>query len=467
MLTLQDQPTEDQQRQRLEMISRFQTTPAAAPGPIPFALFSDELLGLYRPPLRAKATYIKIRQVLGIVADLLGPAGTTADFTPALIVAFIASRPPAESPNSTISLLNSLRAAFSFAFGQGYCRVNAFSLRKTWLRSSPPNRERRRHHSAAEIAAVLEVMRLDIVRKVPGSWSQWRARRLYALASTVAYCGLRRNEALRLRVEDLDVPGRMLVVVERQGSRLKTIDSAAPVPIPDRLAAVLAEWLPYLALSDRPAENPSGPLPASNPKGERDQNWVFPNVYQSGPWIGGSPGHKPLDRMKAAGERAGVSNFTFLSLRHSWATMAESRWGLSAPTIQRVLRHSNVRTQAIYRHADPQNLRAACATIGFGNEPTAAPAAVPAIAIPEPFVYAPAPPRPPAAPRRRRPNNGPKLTDADVAEMRELRARGWTYTALLLRYPVAKSTLHAALWGLTFRHVPQFGEGMRPIVRGV
>ena len=48
---------------------------------------------------------------------------------------------------------------------------------------------------------------------------------------------------------------------------------------------------------------------------------------------------------------------TFQLLRHSWATHAESLWGLSEPLIQRMLRHTTERTQRHYRHADLDNLR--------------------------------------------------------------------------------------------------------------
>lgn len=60
-----------------------------------------------------------------------------------------------------------------------------------------------------------------------------------------------------------------------------------------------------------------------------------------------------------------MGGFTFLSLRHSFATHAE-HWGLSPAMIQRILRHTSVRTQIGYRHADAANLRAAGGRIGFG-----------------------------------------------------------------------------------------------------
>ena len=448
---------------RAELIARFETAPAHAAGPILFSAFRDELIALYQPPLRAKATMVKMRQTLDIVAELIGPAGTTAELTPTLVARYIASRPPRESPNTTVGMLRTLRTVCSFAAAQGYCRVSPFSLRKQWVRSAPANRERQKHHSAEDIGRVLELMRQDTVTKMPGSWSAWRARRLYALACTVAYTGMRKNEALRLRLEDLDIPNRMIIVVAREGNRLKTVSSAAPVPIPDRLAEILAAWLPYQAIGDRPAVNPTGPSPASNPEGTKDASWLFTNSFQTGPWTGGSKGYRPLDRMKRLGERAGVEGFTFLSLRHSFASHAESLWGMSEAMIQRILRHTSPATQKFYRHADVPNLKAAVKGIGFGTErpdPTAA--AAPAAAPIVPFVFEPpAPPRPPVkAPRQ----SARKLDDDDVSEMRELRARGWSYTALMQRYNVrSKSTLHAAIHGFTHKAVGLIDDGSKGV----
>ncbi len=400
-----------------------------AVAPIPWPEFCAELLALYQPPMRAHATMTGLRRVLQLVADL--GVQSTAEIGPPLVARFLGARPPTESPNSTYSLLSTLRTACSYAEAQGYCRVSPFRLRKQWIRRVAPKRTR--HHSREEIARVLDSMHHDIGRKQT-DWSAWRARRLYALAATVAYTGLRAKEATFLRVEDIDLAERMLFVRPRVGHRLKTERSAQPVPIPEALVAILAEWLPHLVLpSGDIATEATGWTPRDNPTKKRDGAWVFPNVYRTGPWVGGSPGRRPIDRMKAMGRKAGVEGFTFLSLRHSWATHAEF-WGLSDLQIQRVLRHTNTRTQEHYRHADGPNLRASIASVGFGGEPE--PTAGPPAAVPPAL-----PPVPPAAPGKR-PSAWPKLDDSDAAEMRRLREAGWSYKALTERFGVSKSTVH-------------------------
>jgi integrase len=417
-----------------------------AVNPIPWADFSAEVLALYAPPLRAASTRDKVRQALRQVAAL--GVASTAEIGPQLVARFVAAQPPANSPNTTRGLLSSLRACCNYALDQGYCRASPFNRRRRWVRASAPLVKK--FHSREEIARVLDMMRRDVGRKARGGWAEWRARRLYALASTVAYTGLRKMEALRLRVEDIDLPGRMLLIVERSGGRLKTVSSAAPVPLPDALVPVLAEWLPHLVL---PASDPAddiGPAPRRNPGRVRDAGWVFPNVFRTGPWTGGSPGHDPLDRMKAAGLRAGVEGFTFLSLRHSFATHAEY-WGLSDTMIQRILRHTSVRTQLHYRHAETINMRAKVAGLTFGHELSApeAEAAALAAAPPVPPPPPPADVRPPGSVDRSR-----KLDPAAAAELRRLREGGWSYKALCERFGVSKATVNACVYRVTHKDAP-------------
>lgn len=311
--------------------------------PIPFTEFRERILALYAPPQRAKATYGGMRHALDLVAALVDPNATTAVLNTDLIARFIATRPPAQSPTTTLGQIRYLSAACSIAAAEGWIRVSPFMVRKRWIRAARP--KAKKHHSREEISRVLDLMRRDIPRKK--GWARWRSWRLYALASTVAFTGLRKMEALRLKVEDIDLEAKVLLVVPRTGSDLKTEASAAPVPIPDALVTVLQQWLPHTGCE-----------------------WAFPNSTHSGPWVGGSPGYRPIDRMKRLGVRAGVEGFTFLSLRHSFATHAEF-WGLSDTMIARILRHTTVRTQQHYRHADLANMTATVSGIGFGAAPRA------------------------------------------------------------------------------------------------
>jgi len=322
--------------------------------PIPFAEFRDRILDLYRPPQRAKNTFSGMRRLLDLVGTLVGQ-GTTADLNTALVSRFIATRPPEQSAHTTIGQLGYLSAACSIAAAEGWVRISPFQIRKRWIKR--PANKIKRHHSREEIARVLDLMRRDVPRKK--GWSRWRAWRLYALATTVAYTGLRKMEALHLKAEDIDLGARMILIVAREGNALKTEASAQPVPMPEALAGILAQWLPHAGCE-----------------------WAFPNATRTGPWVGGSPGYRPLDRMKRLGVRAGVPGFTFVSLRHSWATHAEF-WGLSDAQISRVLRHTTTRTAIEnYRHPDVVNMRHMVKGIGFGPAPE--PDGAPPVECPRP-----------------------------------------------------------------------------------
>jgi integrase len=160
----------------------------------------------------------------------------------------------------------------------------------------------------------------------------WEGGRLHALAAVAAYTGLRRDELLHLQCADVRPGAGVIDVVARR--RLKTEGSAAPVPIPPELGAILEIWIP-LAGSD----------------------WLFPGVRKkSVPWTGGALGNRPCDHLRRAGEECGLAGLTFLSLRHTFATWARRRWGLSAIELQDCLRHSSPATQRHYLHADRAGL---------------------------------------------------------------------------------------------------------------
>ena len=177
-------------------------------------------------------------------------------------------------------------------------------------------------------------------------WSQWRARRLYALTATVAYCGLRASEALYLHAADIRLEARCIGLTDRGrdgGKAFKTNASAQPVPIPNALVPILADWLEHRL--DAPADFPIPECP-----------WLFPTLNRKSNWKSGVPGQKPVQRLQAVANRAGVEGMTFLSLSHSWATHAEYH-GYGPALIQRVLRHTTEKTAELwYRHADVPNL---------------------------------------------------------------------------------------------------------------
>lgn len=296
---------------------------------IPFEPFRDEILAFYRT-CRAKATWAKARQAFREI-EALEPR-TTADLTPGLVARFVESR-RGRGDASTIGLLNCLRVACRYATRMGWLAVSPFAVVADWGLDAEP-RDIPRHLSMAEVARLLE--------HVEAGRESWTGGRLQALVATLAYTGLRRGEALHLRAEDIDLERGFLWVPKRRLAwKAKTSRSAAPVPIPTPLAPILADWIPR-------SESP----------------WLFPGVTRIGPWTGGAPGWRPYDALAAAGKAAGVGHVNFMVLRHTWATHAPS-WGLGEIQVKQVLRHTTIRTQRHYIHADLENLRRAVRRIDY------------------------------------------------------------------------------------------------------
>ena len=234
--------------------------------------------------------------------------------------------------------------------GAGYLARSPFAARPvaSWVRCGPPTVKK--HHSRAEIKAVLDLMKAEAGFR---GWRGWKAKRLLAATAIAAYAGLRAAELLHLHVEDVDLAARSITIRSRGSHRTKTTGSEAVVPVPAALATILGDYLTHRM--DGP---PGTPSPSECP-------WLIPGARRNSPWLGGSPGHKPVEQLTATALRAGVEEMTFQSLRRSWATHAEF-WGLSGPLIARVLRHTTERTsETWYRAADLPNLRQATDGIDF------------------------------------------------------------------------------------------------------
>lgn len=308
---------------------------------VALARLREEVLSLYAPPLRAKNSWFKVRQVLDIL-EALG-VKTTSDLTPGLVGKFV-RHDPDWAPRTVKGLLGYLSPICGYAKAMQYLRVNPFDVRKDWYRAPAPagsdddqaDEGEARHLPIEDLARLLDHLET-------GS-ATWKGGRLYALAATMMYTGMRRTEGLTRAVADFDL-ARRIVRVRARRSRLKTAASAAPVGLPTELVPILEAWLPRCG-----------------------SKWAFPGVRLKTPWTGGPMGGRALDELKAAGKEAGIGDVNFLMLRHSWATHAELR-GIGELMVQRQLRHTTRRTQQHYRHADLINLAEAVGGFSLRSRP--------------------------------------------------------------------------------------------------
>jgi len=312
------------------------TSDIISPRPLP--QFALEILPLYEPPARSRAAWYKVRQVLSELQE--AGAVTTADLTVDLITRWLAAH-PGRSPQTTKGMLGYVSAVCQYAMYRNYLGRDPFRFRRHWMREvplpddyDPDAEEAAKFHPIEAIGRVLGL--LESERR-----ESWRNHRLFALAATAAYTGMRKNEILMLRTRDFKDDLSLIELVPRRRN-FKTKKSAAPIVVCDALSVVLRRWIPHT-----------------------ECDWMFPNLNRASPWTNGTPGHKPLDQLKSAGERAGVAGFTFQSLRHSWATHAATAWGLTPAQIRQQLRHSGQLTQRHYIHAEAANLRGPVKGITF------------------------------------------------------------------------------------------------------
>lgn len=308
--------------------------------PVSIGHVREELLRLYRPPLRARGTYSMMKRAFNLLAEL--KATTTADLTEGLVAELIKSRPPDLSCRTIAQYLRCLRIIAKFCIHRGYLGESPFAFRgvSAWVRITPV--EHRRYYTSDEVRRILDTMQEDV--NSTDGWIQWRARRLLALTATYAYGGFRASEGARLWVEDIDLELGIITVSDRFG--VKTIGSARLVPAPPKLRAILQDWLPHRM------DAPPGYLDEEALKCP----FAFPNVTRSNYWYDGPTAQKPINRLKAVALRAGVEDATFARFRHAWATQAEFL-GIPGAGIQRILGHTTELTSLRnYRHSIAKNL---------------------------------------------------------------------------------------------------------------
>lgn len=302
------------------------------PEPVSLDEWTRRVLARHGPD-RPRSTRCRYRQALRELAVYLGPAATTSDLTPERLASFARElRRSGRRAETVNGLLRAVRAACALAVEWGCLSRSPFREFRDWAEPDPP---RPKHLTRAEIARILADLAGD---------ASWDGRRLHALVAVWAYTGLRRNEALRLRVEDLDLVRRVAWVRSTHGRRLKTRASAAAVPLPSRLVSILRRWVRQCG-----------------------SEWLFPGARRRGPWVGGRAGTRAGDRLRAAAARLGIVGATPHALRHSLATHLAGWWGLNPRQIQMVLRHASERTQAHYVHPEISDLVAIVRGFDFGR----------------------------------------------------------------------------------------------------
>jgi integrase len=207
-------------------------------------------------------------------------------------------------------------------------------------RSREKERQREKkpaHYTRTQLSSILNQADKEL-SDTPEDWTRARIR---ALTYSVAYTGVRIEEALFLEWSDIEWDVGVANISFKIEHGLKTDGSENPIGLSDDLISVLQAW-------------------------QRLQtcNWVFPNKWKR-PWTGGSRGDKPLDHLKKLAKRAGIEHANWKMFRHTLTTHGKQWFGLTEEQVRAQLRHTTTETQRHYTHGDKENLHELASRLDF------------------------------------------------------------------------------------------------------
>lgn len=263
-----------------------------------------------------------VRQVVQVLREL-GAVGVrlTTDIASDSIGRWLLAW-PARTPVTFQSHLRCLSSLCTFAVANKWLDVDPFDVDapEDWIRAdSRPPAPRRRYSRPAD-----QIRRVGVQADREACTGSWECGRTQAFFWALFLTGERPGALLRARLVDYNSRQKVLRIVPhwvtgRGGSktwwRPKT-ESSGPRAVGDRLGEILDRWHPRTGCE-----------------------WLFPGARRLGPWIHGSNGKRPLDYIRALGERAGVHGLTCKAARKGLVTYAPAI-GLSELERRRLTMHT-------------------------------------------------------------------------------------------------------------------------------
>jgi integrase len=316
---------------------------------IPTEQFERDIAVIYRGQDKSPKTIRQFAQVLrelravGIIE--------TGQFTDTAIATWIAAWPN-RTPETFRSHLRSFAVLCKRAKKKGFSSENPFESDgvNEWMRSdSRPSPPRRRFSKPAD--AIRGMLVLSSEEAKSGTWLTGRTE---AYSHTLFLTGARPGEIQRLRLCDFHQDKMEIEIVAHSITRKsgdpvwwkpKTEGSAGRIPIGRKLTEILAAWSRRVKCDTR-----RGRLRI------RDCEYLFPGEMGWGPWTGGPPGSRPLDVIRALGERAGIRDLTQKAARKGIATYRDI--GLTPRGLRDLFRHADEQTGDLYDERETESRRA-------------------------------------------------------------------------------------------------------------
>lgn len=314
--------------------------------PISFDVFAQRIIREYET-IKARKTAEAMKRITDHVRAL--GVRSTSGLDREMLMRFIERRRSQEaSENTIVGELGRLKRLCNLAIRDHVLEEIPFESREVLVRPVPSKKPT--HLTDPQIVHLLHMLDAEVfaacelddapswrkrVRKNPFLGNEWRARRLRFVVACWVFTGARKNEILFAWKEDVDREHKILTITAER-RRLKTIGSHRKVPIVEQLDAYLEDWLPH-----------SGP-----------SVYLVPGARMQSPWQFGGPGYTPLDVVKAALERAGISGGFIHMFRDTWLTSAEAR-GVPEVAMQKITGITQKRTLDFYVHRNNQMLHEA------------------------------------------------------------------------------------------------------------
>lgn len=204
------------------------------PDHVPIAQFRSEVIAEYSKRPVGPEALRAMGRALDVLSKTPGVA-TTADLVSSDLIARFLAAGGWTKPTSRIYYERRIHSARRIAVDLGYIPE----------RLSNKIKENDKYDKYIN-DYVLSIEELKTAfNKISNHENSWTRHRVYAVASTVFYAGLNLAEALLIKVEDVDLPGRSIILIDRR--HVLRPRQTRRVDVPGPLSAILADWLPQTA----------------------------------------------------------------------------------------------------------------------------------------------------------------------------------------------------------------------------